>query len=51
MAFDKIPADGSSKMDDAYMDAIEPFDYSGLVDFDAAYLSGYLADKYDVDIA
>ena len=50
MAFDKIPADGSSKMDDAYMDAIEPFDYSGLVDFDAAYLSGYLADKYDVDI-
>ncbi len=50
LAFKMIPADGSSKMDDAYMDAIEPFDYSELIDFDAAYLSGYLADKYDVDI-
>ena len=51
LSFCKIPADGSSKMDDAYMDAIEPFDYNDLIDFDAAYLSGYLADKYDVDIA
>lgn len=50
IAFQRIPADGSSKMDDAYMDAIEPFDYAELIDFDAAYLSGYLADKYDVDI-
>lgn len=50
LAFKMIPADGSSKMDDAYMDAIEPFDYNELIDFDAAYLSGYLADKYDVDI-
>ena len=49
IAFDRNPADGSSKMDDAYMDAIEPFDYNDMVDFQSAYLAGYLADKYDVD--
>ena len=49
MRFDRVPVDGSFKMDDAYMDSIEPFDYSGLLDFDPAYLSGYLANKYDMD--
>ena len=48
MKFEKIPVDGSKKMDDAYMESIEPFDYSDLVEFSAAYLTGYLADKYDV---
>ena len=43
-----IPADGSSKMNDDIMEAIEPYDKSKLADFDSAYLSGYLADKYDV---
>ncbi len=43
-----IPMDGSSKMDDTFMESIEPYDYSQLTDFDTAYLSGYLADKYDV---
>ena len=47
-AFSGIPMDGSSKMDDTFMESIEPFDYSAMVDFDTAYLSGYLADKYDV---
>lgn len=47
--FRRVPADGSTKMDDTYMEAIEPFHYEDLVDFDTAYLSGYLADKYDVD--
>ncbi len=46
--FNGIPVDGSSKMDDTSMESIEPFDYSKVVDFDTAYLSGYLADKYDV---
>lgn len=49
MKFNKIPVDGSKKMDDTYMESIEPFDYSELVPFSAAYLTGYLADKYDVD--
>lgn len=46
--FIKIPADGSKKMDDTLMEAIEPFDYGKAVDFKTAYLSGYLAEKYDV---
>ncbi|MBO4468419.1 MAG: hypothetical protein J5766_03870 [Clostridia bacterium] len=49
MAFSKIPVDGSEKMDNDLMDALEPFNYSGLVDFDPAYLSGFLADRFDED--
>lgn len=44
-----IPMDASRKLDDAIMESIEPFDYSQLVDFETAYLSGFLADKYDVE--
>jgi len=47
--FSMIPVDGSSKMDDNYMDSIEPFDYSKLQPFTTAYMPGYLADKYDED--
>ena len=47
--FTKVPVDGSSKMPDAHMDAIEPFDYSALKPFSTAYLPGYLADRYDED--
>ena len=46
--FQGIPMDGSSKMDDILMESIEPFDYSQIQDFDMAFLTGYLADKYDV---
>lgn len=49
MGFDKIPVDGSTKMEDRYMDAIEPFNYDDLVPFARAYLPGFLAEKYDVD--
>ncbi|MDL2248609.1 hypothetical protein LJB89_02820 [Tyzzerella sp. OttesenSCG-928-J15] len=49
IVFEKIPVDGSSKMPDAHMDAVEPFDYSALVPFSPAYLPGYMADKYDED--
>lgn len=31
------------------MESIEPFDYSKIVDFHTAYLSGFLADRYDVE--
>jgi len=47
--FQMVPEDGSKKMDDALMESIEPFDYSRAVDFQTTFLSGYLADKYDVD--
>lgn len=46
--FQGIPMDGSSKMDNTLMESIEPFEYSQLQNFDMAFLSGYLADKYDV---
>jgi len=49
LQFEKVPVDGSEKMDDSYMDAIEPFDYTQLKDFQTAFLSGYLSEKYDVD--
>jgi DNA-directed RNA polymerase subunit RPC12/RpoP len=48
VGFQGIPTDGSSKMEDALMDSIEPFDYTNTVAFNPAYLSGYYADKYDV---
>ena len=51
IAFDNIPIDGASKMDDAYMESIEPYNYDDMVEFQSAYLAGYLADKYDVDVA
>lgn len=49
--FSHIPMDGSAKMDDTIMESIEPFDFSELTDFDTAYLTGFLADKYDVEAA
>lgn len=49
LEFDKVPVDGSTKMQDELMESIEPFDFSEAVDFQTAYLAGYLADKYDVD--
>ena len=49
MAFAKIPVDASVKMPNDLMDSIEPFDYSELVEFDPAYLTGYLADRFDSD--
>lgn len=51
IGFERVPVDGSSKMPDDLMESIEPFDFSGAMDFKTAYLSGYLADKYDVDAA
>lgn len=48
LRFDRVPVDGSSKMPDDLMESLEPFDFSQAVDFQTAYLSGYLADRYDV---
>ena len=51
LEFGKVPVDGSTKMPDDLMESLEPFDFSQAVDFQTAYLAGYLADKYDVDAA
>ena len=49
IGFQRVPVDGSTKMEDALMESIEPYDFSEAVDFQTAYLSGFFADKYDVD--
>ena len=49
LGFANVPVDGSTKMDDTLMESIEPFNIADAVPFKAAYLPGYLADKYDVD--
>lgn len=51
VSFEKVPVDGSTKMPDGHMDAIEPFDYEKMEPFSMAYLPGFLADKYDQDAA
>ncbi len=50
LSFEKIPVDASSKMPDAYMDSIEPFNYSDLKPFSLSYLPGFLADRHDVSV-
>ena len=49
MSFVSVPVDGSSRMSDDLMESIEPYKVADAVEFQTAYLSGYLADKYDVD--
>ena len=51
IGFENVPVDGSTKMDDALMESIEPFNIADAVPFRTAYLPGYMADKYDVDAA
>ena len=50
IGFDNVPVDGSTKMPDDLMESIEPFNLNEAVPFNTAYLAGYLADKYDVDV-
>lgn len=48
LSFDNIPADGSAKTADDLTESLEPYDTSQLQEFQSAYLSGFLADKYDI---
>ncbi len=48
MTYRGVPADGSKKLEDKLMDAVEPFDYSEFLPFSMNYFSGFYADKYDV---
>lgn len=45
--YDKIPCDASEKMDDTLMDKLEPYHYTDLKTFQAPYLAGYIAEKYN----
>ncbi|MBR6484411.1 MAG: hypothetical protein IKT14_05280 [Clostridiales bacterium] len=44
----KIPLDAETKIDDKLMEAIEPFNYKGLRDYDFKYIPGFFADTYDL---
>lgn len=48
IGFERVPVDGSTKIPDDLMESIEPYNFEDAVDFQTAYLAGYLADKYDV---
>lgn len=48
ISFRGVPVDAATKMEDAMMDSIEPFDLQEAVAFSTAYLAGFMADKYDV---
>ena len=48
IAFDHVPVDGSQKMEDKLMESIEPYNFDEAVDFNAGYLAGFAADRYDV---
>lgn len=50
LEYNKVLADASSRFDDDLMDSLEPFDYSALTNYNHAYLSGFLAEKYDVEL-
>ncbi|MBR6879862.1 MAG: hypothetical protein IKN14_02120 [Clostridiales bacterium] len=43
-----IPLDAETRIDDDLMEAIEPFDFKDLIDYDYKYLPGFFADVYDL---
>ena len=49
MVFENIPVDGSKRFENDIMNSIEPFNYEDLKEFNYAYLSGFLSEKYDVN--
>ena len=49
LAFSSVPNDASKRFDDTIMNAIEPFDYKELKDFELSYLASYISEKYDVN--
>ncbi len=49
-SYEKIPVDASVRIDDNYMDVIEPFDYGELKPFDKVYLIGHTAERYDTEV-
>jgi len=49
MSFCGIPHNASTRADDVMMECIEPFGYEDTTDFKMSYLSGYIAEKYDVE--
>lgn len=49
LGFESVPNDAATRFDDEIMNAIEPFNYDELIDFEPSYLAGFLSEKYDVE--
>ena len=49
MEFLGVPVDGSTRFDNSIMNSLEPFKYDEFEKYNHAYLSGFFAEKYDVD--
>lgn len=47
--YNQIPVDASKKLDDRFMFMTEPFDYADMKDFSMKYMSGFMAERYDVE--
>lgn len=47
--YKRIPVDASKKLDDKFMYMAEPYEYNDLTDFSMKYMSGFMAEKYDVE--
>jgi len=43
----RVPFDGSRKISDRLMAAVEPFDYSQMKEYKDSYLPGFFAERYD----
>ena len=48
MSFNRVPVDGSTRFNDELMNSLEPFYFNCLIDYNHAYLAGFLAERYDV---
>ncbi len=49
--FRQMPVDASIQMPDDVMDLVEPFDYEQMVDFSPEFMSGFYAEKYNMEAA
>lgn len=47
MTFEKIPVEAGDKIPEKVLESLEPYDFKALKPFNAAYLQGYLADRFD----
>lgn len=47
--YEKVSLDASMRLNNEMSRRLEPFQMDDLVEFDVAYLSGFYADKYDVE--
>ena len=45
--YENIPTDGSKKLDNGLMDALEPFNYSKLTPYNPAYMAGFYSEQPD----